>query len=117
MARSRVILRLCNRILENSTVSSPARSLPSIPRSTPSTTRPVIDCSDLLAFGGEGNEDEVEMFMSVMDPSDMPGMGSRAIVFAVLPRGVNEIGSGRNLRIDALEAAYQERRISSPGTG
>ena len=56
-------------------------------------TRPVIDC-DLLAFGGEGNEDEVEMFMSVMDPSDMPGMGTRAIIFAVLPREVNQIGLG-----------------------
>ncbi|MDE0368361.1 MAG: hypothetical protein OXP09_22685 [Gammaproteobacteria bacterium] len=56
-------------------------------------TRPVIDC-DLLAFGGEGNEDEVEMFMSVMDPSDMPGMGTRAIVLAVLPREVNEISLG-----------------------
>ncbi|MDE0062819.1 MAG: hypothetical protein OXU72_08510 [Gammaproteobacteria bacterium] len=56
-------------------------------------TRPVIDCG-LLAFGGEGNEDEVEMFMSVMDPADMPGMGTRAIVFAVLPREVNEIALG-----------------------
>lgn len=56
-------------------------------------TRPVIDCG-LPAFGGEGNEDEVEMFMSVMDPSDMPGMGTRAIMIAVLPRDENEIALG-----------------------
>ena len=56
-------------------------------------SNPVIDC-DLLAFGGEGNEDEVEMFMSVMDAPDMPGMGTRAVVFSILPREVNELALG-----------------------
>ena len=54
-------------------------------------SNPVIDCQ-LLAFGGEGNEDEVEMFMAVMDAPDMPGEGTRAILFAILPREENEIG-------------------------
>ena len=53
----------------------------------------IIDC-DLLVFGGEGKEDEAEMFLSVMDAPDMPGMGTRAIVFAILPREANEIGLG-----------------------
>ncbi len=34
------------------------------------------------------------MFMSVRDAPDMPGMGDRAIVFAILPREANEIGLG-----------------------
>ena len=52
---------------------------------------PVIDC-DLLAFGGEGNEDEVEMFMAVMDAPEQPGESTRAILFSILPRDDNEIG-------------------------
>ncbi|MDE0002018.1 MAG: hypothetical protein OXQ29_04950 [Rhodospirillaceae bacterium] len=54
-------------------------------------SNPVIDCV-LLAFGGEGNEDEVEVFMAVMDAPDKPGEASRAILFALLPREDNEIG-------------------------
>ena len=54
-------------------------------------SNPVIDCN-LLAFGGEGNEDEVEMFMAVMDAPDKPGEGTRAILFSMLPRDVNEVG-------------------------
>ena len=54
-------------------------------------SNPIIDCL-LLAFGGEGNEDEVEMFIAVMDAPDKPGEGTRAILFAILPREDNEIG-------------------------
>ena len=56
-------------------------------------TAPFIDC-DLLVYGGEENPDEVEMILSVMDAPDMPGGGTRAIVFSIYPREVNEIGLG-----------------------
>ena len=56
-------------------------------------TSPVIDC-DLIVFGGEGNEDEVEMFMAVMDAPDKPGEGTLAIVFLIFPREGTEIGLG-----------------------
>ena len=54
---------------------------------------PVVDCQ-LLVFGSEGNEDEVEMVIGVMDASDSPGMGTRAIVFTIFPREEHEIGLG-----------------------
>ena len=56
-------------------------------------TSPVIDC-DLIVFGGDGNEDEVEMFMAVMDAPDKPGAGTRAIIFMIFPREDTEIGLG-----------------------
>ena len=56
---------------------------------TPTT----VDCG-LLVFGGEGNEDESEMFLSVMDAPDRPGAGTRAIVFSIQPREVNELAVG-----------------------
>ncbi|MCY4565972.1 MAG: hypothetical protein OXE40_16005, partial [Gammaproteobacteria bacterium] len=55
---------------------------------------PQIDCDLIPPFGGEGNEDEVEMVMSIMDAPDKPGMGERAIVFVIFPREVNRIGLG-----------------------
>ena len=45
---------------------------------------PAIDCL-LIVIGGEANPDQVEMFMSVMDAPDAPGMSNRAIIFAMLP--------------------------------
>ena len=54
---------------------------------------PLIDCS-LVHFGGEGNEDEVEMFMAVMDAPDKPGEGTLAIVLLIFPREGTEIGLG-----------------------
>ena len=53
----------------------------------------MVDC-DVLAFGGEGNEDQVEVLMGVMDAADAPGMGNRAIIFLLLPLEENEIGLG-----------------------
>ena len=56
---------------------------------------PAINClGGAIILGGEDDPDEVEMFMSVMDAPDMPGTSNRAIVFAILPREVNEIGLG-----------------------
>ena len=56
---------------------------------------PAISClGGAIILGGEDDPDEVEMFMSVMDAPDMPGTSNRAIVFAILPREVNEIGLG-----------------------
>ena len=55
---------------------------------------PEIDCGGPLSFGGAGQEEEVEMIMSVMDSTGMPGMGTRAIVFAILPGEGNEIALG-----------------------
>ena len=54
---------------------------------------PAIDCG-VIILGGEANPDEVEMFMSVMDAPDAPGMSNRAIIFAMLPLDANEIGLG-----------------------
>ena len=54
---------------------------------------PAIDCQ-LIVIGGEANPDQVEMFMSVMDAPNAPGMSNRAIIFAMLPLEVNEIGLG-----------------------
>ena len=54
---------------------------------------PVIDCG-LVAFGGGENADQVEMFMSVFDAPEGPGMSDRAIVFSILPLEANEIGLG-----------------------
>ena len=95
-----------------------ATSLPSIPPLMPSTTQTVIDC-DLLAFGGEGNEDEAEMFVSVMDAPDMPGMGTRAIVFSILPREANRYRIGRDLPVDALvsHATRDSHRAGGFDTG
>ena len=55
---------------------------------------PQINCSNLVVLGGDVNPDQVEMFMSVMDAPDAPGMSNRAIIFALLPLEANEIGLG-----------------------
>ncbi len=55
---------------------------------------PQINCSDLVILGGDAKPGEVEIFMSVLDAPDAPGMGSHAIVFAMLPLEANEIGLG-----------------------
>ncbi len=49
---------------------------------------PVINCG-LISF----DAGQVEMIMSVMDTPDKPGMGTRAIVFAILPND-EQIGLG-----------------------
>ena len=54
---------------------------------------PEIDCG-LISFGGAGQEEEVDMIMSVMDSIEMPGMGTHAIVFAILPGEGTEIALG-----------------------
>ena len=56
-------------------------------------SNPFIDCG-LLKIGGEGNEDQLEMFMAVMDTPDKPGQGTRAIIFLIFPREATEIGLG-----------------------
>ena len=60
---------------------------------------PAIDC-DLIVIGGEANPDEVELIMSVMDAPDKPGMGTRAIIFSMLPLEVNQIGLGAIYELD-----------------
>ena len=56
---------------------------------------PTINCEVLTAEFGF----EVEMIFGVMDSSDMPGAGDRAIVLAMLP-GEEEIGLGAIFHVD-----------------
>ena len=54
---------------------------------------PVIDCN-LLAF----EEGKVELLMGVMDAMDAPGMGTRAIVFTIIP-GNEEVALGARYKL------------------